>query len=80
MVDLSGKTDVYKIACVITYLFIMLDVVKSKNQSSNSKDEPLYDKVYAHSFFKQLEKGMHEEMINNIDEEDSSPTPQMRNT
>ena len=33
-IDFTGKTNVYKIACIIIYLFIMLDQYKDKEESS----------------------------------------------
>lgn len=43
LTDSRGKTDVYKIGCIVVYLFIWLDLVTNKNRNQLTNNSKLND-------------------------------------
>lgn len=48
--DIEGKNDVYKIACTVVYLFIMLDILRRDEDGAESPAD-ISEQVFKHSFF-----------------------------
>lgn len=74
-IDLEGKNDVYKIACTIIYLFVMLDVIE---KGVDTAKNTISEQVYRHSFFLFLQDSRYKEMADNLSENCKAINPVMQ--